>query len=209
MRGCFNQNEPGLAVFASSTDFRTFLPALCVNIPAQVFAREFDFTPRVWSGKAVGHFKFKARSREDSNVNSNDIFNDDRGTLPDFRVDYVSELTSFKQFVSECSRYQGLQLVSAQGPSANKKDHKTRPKKQLMVLEQLPLLHHAPTKIAVQRILAHFAEKSTTPGTLPFEACGCMSLQMQINAILPWCRCWPIHIVRFRCQECFSSVMKG
>eukprot|EP00750_Incisomonas_marina_P024837 INCI5151.10.p1 GENE.INCI5151.10~~INCI5151.10.p1 ORF type:complete len:634 (+),score=102.72 INCI5151.10:974-2875(+) len=135
----------------------------------EVFAREFDFTPRVWSGKAVGHFKFKARSREDSNVNSNDIFNDDRGTLPDFRVDYVSELTSFKQFVSECSRYQGLQLVSAQGPSANKKDHKTRPKKQLMVLEQLPLLHHAPTKIAVQRILAHFAEKSTTPGVLLFS----------------------------------------
>lgn len=145
----------------------------------QVFAREFDFTPRVWSGKAVGHFNFKARSSsgDDDDVNPRNILDEDRGgTMPDFRVDYVSELTSFKRFVSECSRYQGLQLVAAASTtrrrptssSSNKKEE-ARPKKQLMVLEQLPLLHHAPTKIAVQRILTHFAEKSTTPGRFRFS----------------------------------------
>ena len=143
-----------------------------------MFAREFDFTPRVWSGKAVGHFKFKARSSSgDGDVSPQNILDDDRGgTLPDFRVDYVSELTSFKRFVSECSRYQGLQLVAAttttrRRPSSwsSNEREEARPKKQLMVLEQLPLLHHVPTKIAVQRILTHFAEKSTIPGRRCFS----------------------------------------
>jgi len=126
----------------------------------QLLSLLHGFSIRTWNGRAVG-FSNSSFKRGNDDTMSNTFGN--RSPRPDFDVNYESELTSFKTFVADCSRYCGLQLVRTR-PSSSKPAASGSSSKTLMVLEQLPLLHHAPTRKSVQHALLQFAKTSVTPG---------------------------------------------
>ena len=175
VRWCYDFRYGMLAVceMRSPTLRAEYTCIVCMSLVLKVLAEEHGFEVRTWSGKSVGHFQFRSAGQKHRggqigvNENGAEAILGRSYRRADFDVEYQSELDSFRQFVVDCSRYQGLQLVSSSSRScsgAGATPANNRKRKQLMVLDQLPLLNRLRTRQSVQKIIAHFAQCSRVPG---------------------------------------------